>query len=85
MTPTPEFLPILTIDEKWRADPLRFAVARYLAPAEFESLHTAVSPRHDHPAETVREAGSGSSPPTWPREPEPDFGGSRAARRGRVS
>jgi len=31
MTPTPEFLPILTIDEKWRADPLRLAVAGYLA------------------------------------------------------
>jgi len=31
MTTTPEFLPIPTIDERWRVDPLRLAVAGYLA------------------------------------------------------
>jgi hypothetical protein len=31
MTPTPEFLPIPMIDESWRADPLRLAVAGFLA------------------------------------------------------
>ena len=31
MTPTPEFLPILMVDEQWRTDPRRLAVAGYLA------------------------------------------------------
>jgi integrase/recombinase XerD len=31
MTPTPESLPILIVDEQWRTDPLRLAVAGYLA------------------------------------------------------
>ena len=31
MTPTPKYQPVPTIDEQWRADPLRLAVAGYLA------------------------------------------------------
>jgi integrase/recombinase XerD len=31
MTPKPEHLPVSTVDEQWRADPLRLAVAGYLA------------------------------------------------------